>query len=310
MKALFCWVGLVTVLTVLACTSGGGVHCLVSNCDGCCDLNGMCQRGDQQFACGYGAAMCVSCRQNQMCSDGECVDFTGDGGLGGGSGNGGGSSGGSSSNGGGGGGSGACGSMTCAGCCDAMGTCRGGIANNACGKNGDTCVPCPMGKSCQMNACETFTCGGCVSTTNNCLLGTSAGACGIDGGSCQACLSGQSCVSGHCMTTSTCDSTTCAGCCQGATCYDPPTTANCGKGGGQCQPCSGTDVCNAGVCGPNSGTGGGSGTGCGPTTCASGCCDVVFNSCTTGVDDLTCGTGGSTCLPCLFGFHCMSQMCQ
>src|SRR5262249_9750109 len=139
-------------------------RCLKSNCNGCCDVNGECQRGNESFACGFGANMCNSCAQNQACVAGSCAATTGDGGVvitpvdGG------------------------CGSTSCGGCCDPGNICRGGNANSACGLSGAACTACPSGKSCQSNSCQTFVCGGCLSTTGNCLLGTGAQACGTDGG--------------------------------------------------------------------------------------------------------------------------------
>src|SRR6516162_4838525 len=106
MKALLCWVGAVTFLVVVACTSSAP-RCLVSNCDGCCDVNGMCQHGDQQYACGFGAQNCNSCAMNEACVDNQCQARDG-GPLGGGQGGGGSSS---TSDGG-------CGPSTCQGCCD------------------------------------------------------------------------------------------------------------------------------------------------------------------------------------------------
>src|SRR5258705_2901616 len=83
MKHLLLIVPLLGVLFFVDCSTPMP-HCLKSNCNGCCDLNGACAKGNEQFACGFGANMCKGCAQNEACVDGDCV--AGDGGTGGGTG--------------------------------------------------------------------------------------------------------------------------------------------------------------------------------------------------------------------------------
>ncbi|MBX5484088.1 MAG: hypothetical protein IRZ16_19865 [Myxococcaceae bacterium] len=44
-----------------------------SDCQGCCDSEGVCQAGDTPNACGTGAAACVACAAGQSCTNGVCV---------------------------------------------------------------------------------------------------------------------------------------------------------------------------------------------------------------------------------------------
>ncbi len=317
-RALILIVPLAVLAVVDAC-SPATPRCLASNCQGCCDLNGQCQRGDERFACGLKATMCASCAMNEICALGTCV--VGDGGTGG--------SGGSGGAGGSGGNTSGCNASNCGGCCDNTGTCRGGNTNTQCGSRGITCGNCPMGQACTYSdagtfSCQNFVCNGCISTTGNCLLGTSVSACGADAGMCRACLSGQSCVAGQCQTAAGCTATTCAGgCCDGTQCVDPPTALKCGRMGGNCSACSGTQVCSAGTCvtgGTGGGTGGTAGSGgtaggssslCGPSNCPNGCCDPIAGVlCLAGTDNASCGRGGGSCNICIpFVQTCQNQAC-
>lgn len=48
-----------------------------------------------------------------------------------------------------------CGPKNCTGCCDALGVCKGGIAKDACGSGGFTCLACGVSQRCNaQSACE------------------------------------------------------------------------------------------------------------------------------------------------------------
>lgn len=299
MKKLLILAPFAALLAVISCSTGTP-RCLRSNCNGCCDVNGLCQPGNEGFACGVAANTCTSCAQNEACADGVCAMKTGDGGV---------------VNPPNDGGTGTCSATNCNGCCDGTGTCRGGNTNNSCGTGGIACGNCPSGQACQQQdggafRCSTFVCTGCNSTTGNCLLGTSASACGNGGTACKACLNGENCVSGACVMGGTCSAANCGGCCDGTACITNTTANKCGKMGASCTACSGTNVCNAGTCGPMTvDSGNPNPTGCGPSNCPNGCCDPLFDSCQAGDTNLTCGSGGKGCIPCLFGFTCQNKSC-
>lgn len=46
-------------------------HCTPNNCDGCCDVTGMCLAGNTTDACGIGGASCSACMSGS-CSSGAC----------------------------------------------------------------------------------------------------------------------------------------------------------------------------------------------------------------------------------------------
>ena len=64
--------------------------CDFTNCTGCCDSGGICHKGDESSACGYGGLSCQSCssQQGQSCVANLCIK--GPMGTGGGTGSGGG----------------------------------------------------------------------------------------------------------------------------------------------------------------------------------------------------------------------------
>src|SRR4051794_11375701 len=64
-------------LTAFAlCAACGGTPpppgCSVDNCDGCCDAQGTCRRGDESSACGARGLACDVCVGAQVCSAGTC----------------------------------------------------------------------------------------------------------------------------------------------------------------------------------------------------------------------------------------------
>ncbi len=124
------------VLTVSAC---GPVQadCGPHNCDGCCSLDGRCQLGQAEGACGAGGGACVSCPATQSCVGGACVPFV-------------------------------AGDAGCAGCRDALGVCHGGQTEAGCGIVGGVCVSCADGERCQNGRCVPDT--GCKPEGERCQL--------------------------------------------------------------------------------------------------------------------------------------------
>ena len=56
------------------------VVCTSTNCAGCCDATGACQKGDQPLRCGSGGTTCVACASTQTC-DAKVCKAPGDGGV-------------------------------------------------------------------------------------------------------------------------------------------------------------------------------------------------------------------------------------
>ncbi len=112
--ALLFLVGFSTGLTLAAC-SGGTPVCSSATCGGCCNAQGVCERGTETSACGIDGATCGRCGSGTSCRAGLCeASGTGGGGgaatgggggtaTGGGAGGGGGGTGGGTATGGGGG---------------------------------------------------------------------------------------------------------------------------------------------------------------------------------------------------------------
>lgn len=240
------------------CDGGKGIsRCTVSNCEGCCDDSGQCQKGTSEANCGAGAATCVGCAVGRSCLKlSSTSDFGGKcSGTGGGDGGTGGGSGGS-------GDTGICNASTCSnGCCN--GTSCVVVTNTAkCGQGGAACAPCGAGNTCVSGVCSP--CNGCVDiSTGQCKSGTEMTACGRTGGFCQSCdsLQGQACNGGVCSGGSSCNATTCPdGCCDGATCTAKSTYTQfqCGSGmpGTACVSCQTACDTDAGTCSTGSLPGG------------------------------------------------------
>lgn len=217
------------------CTGG----CSAATCPNGCCLGGVCQPGTTQAACGSGGSTCSACTTS--CSNKQCVD--------------------------------PCGPSNCAGCCSS-GTCRPGTTTSLCGAGGQACTACGSGSTCSadggvcvaVSTCTRTTCpAGCCdgntcrpSTLTTCGRAGSAcsscvgslvadtclatGSCGC--GSSAACVTGQHCVAGGCV----CDSTSCAGCCNGKTCETGTGKQTCGADGGVCAKCTGGTQCVARSC--------------------------------------------------------------
>jgi hypothetical protein len=173
---------------------------------------------------------------------------------------------------------GSCGPFTCPnGCCLSDGVCfqptiavaaDGSAATDVpCGSNGEACMTCPPGYSCNGSVCKRelaqncsqATCSGCCvhagagSVSLDCFEGNQDHACGSGGGECQSCTpleNGGHCVtdsmgSGHCVGVGQCDPTNCAGCCSGNLCVEGSQDIACGNDGVACQNCAD----DGGLCG-------------------------------------------------------------
>ncbi|MBL4633500.1 MAG: hypothetical protein JKY56_06500 [Kofleriaceae bacterium] len=198
------------------------------------------------------------------------------------------------------------GNSECPGCVEASGTCRNGNAEKACGGGGAVCQSCDPEDTCEEQVCtppptcSAENCSGCCNSQGECVAGTtSPAACGTGGNECTQCSSGV-CEAGACR--QLCNSTTCTGCCTGATidtCVPfeeggGQSDTVCGKGGNSCSTCPGSTTCTVGIC---------IDTSCG-ANCANGCCDGA--SCETGNTNALCGSSANACVSCGAGLSCSS----
>jgi hypothetical protein len=167
---------------------------------------------------------------------------------------------------------GICGPGNCPfGCCNGFGECVQ-PSNNTCGWFGSACQQCASNATCipgmgcavTLQTCDPSNCAGCCDNGRVpalCLPGTFTFTCGFGGAACTFCNPGQQCrpllydAGGLCQSSTTCDSTTCTGCCIGNVCAQGDQQNACGLGGMSCQNC-GQDQCVVGLCrcgGPNGG---------------------------------------------------------
>lgn len=115
--------------------------CGPSNCDGCCDSSGSCVKKPDNglnTTCGSAGNACVDCVPSGATCN-PATNTCGTSGVGGGSGTGGGTG------------------TACAGCRLSTGTCvpPSSLTPNNCGSNGDRCVACAAGQTCNNGTCET-----------------------------------------------------------------------------------------------------------------------------------------------------------
>jgi hypothetical protein len=94
-----------------------------------------------------------------------------------------------------------CATSSCDGCCDGD-ACHDGNSDGNCGHDGDVCVTCSGGKTCQSGSCacpgEQQDCNGaCIAQDACCIDGVQNGSeSGVDcGGTCPRCFDGSACVS-------------------------------------------------------------------------------------------------------------------
>jgi hypothetical protein len=128
------------------------------------------------------------------------------------------------------------------------------------------------------------------------MSGAQQSACGKDGAQCSVCSGADKCVDGACS--STCDPTTCVGCCDGNECKGGSSVSACGTNGQACETCTGDQQCVNGTC--NS-----------ATTCSAGNCNGCCKSgvCEAGTSDSMCGDGGEVCTFCKWYQMCSSKDC-
>ncbi|MBL8910772.1 MAG: hypothetical protein JNM17_08740 [Archangium sp.] len=148
-------------------TGGGGMVC------GCIDPTGQCRVGDSPLACGANRGMCQTCGFGEQCVNGACQ-------------------------------MGACGPMSCSGCCtNNFCVTVGQQTRFACGNNGAMCTQCGMGQACVNGSCQTPTCDamscptGCCQN-GQCQTGNSRFACGSGGQTCVRCGMGVQCNNNMC----------------------------------------------------------------------------------------------------------------
>lgn len=202
-----------------------------------------------------------------------------------------------------------CNRNTCAGCCDESGACFTGVATDACGVDGITCLVCKTGQTCAVGQCRNGVGGGSGGgsgggggvgggAAGGGAGGGSGGGSGVGGGTGGGSGVGGGTGGGSGVGGGTgggsaqCSNLNCPnGCCDpvNGSCRVGDSNTACGAGGLACK------VCNTGVgqmCTNNQCTGGQ----CDSTTCPTGCCSG--NTCVTPPTTSQCGVGGSTCVTC------------
>lgn len=198
--------------------------------------------------------------------------------------------------------------MSCPGCCQG-GECVPLFAqlNFACGRNGQSCMQCPVGTNCSpTGTCDPGPpCGPQSCLDGCCLMGScirtvlqNEQVCGVGGGMCGGCQPGQQCVSGRCVGgPPTCSPQSCpTGCCENGQCVVGSPFA-CGVGGGRCQQCAPGSQCVNGSC---------TQTQCNFATCPGGCC--LGNFCVMPSNN-NCGSNGQQCVSCGPGRTCQNGAC-
>ncbi len=221
-----------------ACQSGvcAGVKppCDASTCaTGCCDAAGNCRTGDTSDACGGGGAACANCASDgKGCVSGVCQGAPPP-----------------------------CSASTCAGCCDAAGTCQPGTTTKQCGASGKACEACagpqatcaqPGGYCAAFPACGPLTCpDGCCDSKGQCVGGKATSSCGQKGQACKDCgAEGQDCApQGFCFAGKHCGPDNCAGCCTlTGECLAGAANDACGQFGAVCATCTGGAECKGFAC--------------------------------------------------------------
>lgn len=261
-----------TIALVAGCGEDTSKTCGPQSCAaGCCDVQGQCQNGTTNNACGSGGGLCSACPIGAYCISGKCTS---------------------------------CDQNTCpTGCCQGD-QCMPGNTSSACGRGGLSCLVCKGGESCVDGQCSTtgpcdpISCSTGCCQGGQCLPGTAQDACGTGGLACVPCLTDQLCVEGECGL-GTCDVNTCAnGCCDGNKCEPGNTNAACGTGGTACTVCTDPDQCVNQACGTSP---------CSQSTCT-GCCDSQ-GTCQKGDTRQECGTNGKVCKSCPGSLSCVNGNC-
>ncbi|GMU61508.1 MAG: hypothetical protein AMXMBFR34_32710 [Myxococcaceae bacterium] len=210
-----------------------------------------CQPGDSPLACGAGGmgTQCVNCGFGEQCVNGACV-------------------------------MGACGPMSCSGCCNNNFCVTPSQQNRfACGAGGAMCMGCSMGQQCQNGACVVPVCNATTCPTGccqngQCQPGNTGRSCGAGGAQCQPCGMGNACVAGVCQGP------------DGGVVMPVPTGSPC-TSTQQCQPPGGTFCAQESIFGQPTGFTGG--------YCTAQC--SAMQPCTSGVcvTEPVAGFSGSTC---------------
>ncbi len=161
----------------------------------------------------------------------------------------------------------ACSPANCpAGCCNGNGFCVDPPTAQQCGVQGSVCSACPPGGDClggytciwPVSNCGPSNCSGCCNTLpsgqGQCIMGTFALLCGHGGGDCKACGPKEQCRAfgfdggGYCQANTTCDPSSCTGCCVGDLCAQGTQGQACGYGGVACVNCGCMGSCYNGSC--------------------------------------------------------------
>jgi hypothetical protein len=165
----------------------------------------------------------------------------------------------------------ACSPANCpAGCCNGSGFCVDPPTDQQCGTQGGSCFTCPDGGTCLtgtgcswpvVGACGPSNCSGCCDQSRTpeggsdfCLSGTFSLVCGYAGSPCTVCGFNEQCRplgfdgGGYCQENTTCDPSSCTGCCVGDICAQGNQNEACGYGGVACVPCGPEGSCYGGKC--------------------------------------------------------------
>lgn len=213
------------------CGDGGIVtpppRCSPATCAGCCDTNGLCQRGNTDLSCGQTGQVCTSCSSfGAQCIFNACVVVDAP----------------------------RCSAANCSGCCTVEGFCSNGISNAACGPRGFTCATCDPGFGCErqqcVRQCNGASCPGCCDTNGVCVQGFSDSACGRGGVACQLCSAPTTCSSsGACVGPPSCSTCQEGECCFNGACVAVGASA-CARSGGpnaDCRLCLPPASCGGGT---------------------------------------------------------------
>lgn len=265
-----------------ACVAGACVpsnaDCGPQTCAGCCRL-GVCESGANVNACGFGGGACTTCTGGDVCRSGECKEPP----------------------------TGTCSPATCNGCCR-DGVCEPGVAADACGRFGATCIECTGALTCRE--------GGCAQPGN--VGDKCSGGEECDGGYCSTSAPGggyclAACIPEACPNGSTCvqlgdeegDTWCMDSCLTNGDCRAEHHCVPLEGGGGVCFPrCTSDSHCSSGVCDRSSGECvlGVVGTGCGADV---DCGDGYF--CATNTPGGYCSRLCDHTRPCPAGSDCISQ---
>lgn len=218
--------------TFIRCDDGGivtpGPRCSSATCNGCCDVNGRCQAGSLNVACGTQGSACTNCTgRGVQCVFGTCVFLDEPA---------------------------RCSAATCSGCCTAEGFCNPGTADTSCGPRGTTCTACDPGFGCErqecVRRCDGNNCSGCCDVNRVCVQGLTNSACGRAGVACQTCPASWTCrPSGVCVVPPNCSTCQVGECCSKGVCIPvgADTCAATGIPNAECRVCQRPGACGGGT---------------------------------------------------------------